>query len=1258
MLLPARPGVILARSVVLVALLAVAAWAGPARAADVPVENEADYQRLLDAIRATEYTRQGYLEGEANPRMVAAIAGLWAFAERNPLATPEQFSLFVAAYDDALAAAVPGDDRLASAGSVLTALNAARVSSAGVLAGTDTRVGRRAMELLGVGLPGLESFERSQLRMARFDLGSVQRWINRSETADALTGVLAGVSPAGDRAEGLSAAAEAYLESLGYTPMLGVTDPAQIEVNAGLAGLPDYAGFVAIRDDPGAHAALESEVFGAIEDIQTDAEDRLAAIGTAEIPDGLGLDSVAIFAAAADPNHPDHAAALQFLEDRRQAVVDSIRQTSDERSAVFARTMLLQQSAYPDVVYAAENARSFAGLQLQVNNELAVAQQSLAIVGSLGELGAAYATGNVFAGVTATANLVSGVLGLADLLGDGPPSVDQQIFDQITALRQQVEDLRVQMNARFDIVDAKLDVIYDTMIAAFGLLQDGINTLLADIASVRSSLDRIEAALFGFAQNLLLVDLTAQTDAVLDYRAKTGFDLAYADQSPSFTGGASGLTTFATFTAQTSAFAGPDNNQPMSLTLDNAADLLSGDAVVSRLLNDFRRVPPGLVTTDGTPVVGPIVSGRVAAPAPWSQAAAAYAQLSRESPWYFAYMLRNQQDAPGGNPAQIDQIIGQGERIALLASATRGREDLFNALLQRASDGMVGAQAAIDDLIDQELTDRGFMNSNARIDPWGPLGQTASPLIDAIVDVNLDGFSASRARLELISLSDRGYEISVSDHPVGSSAASTRDELIGRNVLDRLIRGTTNRPLVALEDRLAEMSPGSSNEFTMEVFIRLDGSNQSVRTIRVVAEVLDDLFGQGQVWGPPVNPVNNGGTWGQMATSAWISFSGGNFQFTMPLGQGDLVGLTFPVQGVRLSLPFPPGAFYEVDARLRVISDTSSYVSAGADYYNIQTQLLSNEYSAIRSAVRSEVFADLGGPGTPLGIAAKGLDNASSLLDGYLTLGASDALGRSEVLRTALRGVPDSEGLGFRSGDLAEVIAKASDGDDGSLGGAPGVDLPTVGDHFAQRIAAVGSEIALALASDAPSFPYVEFVLGELRDLRDNAFRLAIDDTYLAVGPIGVDAAEGLMANDVGQPGRIDNEDLAVDLAFFASPDHAPPANGNLTVQADGSFTYTPDPGFEGVDSFTYRLVAGVGDPDNPVGDPNVYSEPATVVLRVTASLCPGDFNGDGLLNFFDFAGFVGAFQAQDPAADFNGDGQFNFFDFPAFIDAFEAGCP
>lgn len=55
---------------------------------------------------------------------------------------------------------------------------------------------------------------------------------------------------------------------------------------------------------------------------------------------------------------------------------------------------------------------------------------------------------------------------------------------------------------------------------------------------------------------------------------------------------------------------------------------------------------------------------------------------------------------------------------------------------------------------------------------------------------------------------------------------------------------------------------------------------------------------------------------------------------------------------------------------------------------------------------------------------------------------------------------------------------------------------------------------------------------------------------------------------------------------------------------------------------------------------------------------CAADFNTDGQLNFFDVAGFIGAFNAQDPAADITGDGLYNFFDVAGFIALFNAGCP
>ncbi len=64
-----------------------------------------------------------------------------------------------------------------------------------------------------------------------------------------------------------------------------------------------------------------------------------------------------------------------------------------------------------------------------------------------------------------------------------------------------------------------------------------------------------------------------------------------------------------------------------------------------------------------------------------------------------------------------------------------------------------------------------------------------------------------------------------------------------------------------------------------------------------------------------------------------------------------------------------------------------------------------------------------------------------------------------------------------------------------------------------------------------------------------------------------------------------------------------------------------------------------------------------TVIIR-TNPVCEVDFNGDGVLNFFDVSEFIGALSVQDPSADLNNDGLFNFFDVSSFLSLFAQGCP
>ncbi len=58
-----------------------------------------------------------------------------------------------------------------------------------------------------------------------------------------------------------------------------------------------------------------------------------------------------------------------------------------------------------------------------------------------------------------------------------------------------------------------------------------------------------------------------------------------------------------------------------------------------------------------------------------------------------------------------------------------------------------------------------------------------------------------------------------------------------------------------------------------------------------------------------------------------------------------------------------------------------------------------------------------------------------------------------------------------------------------------------------------------------------------------------------------------------------------------------------------------------------------------------------------SAGVCPADFNGDTIVDFFDYLDFVAAFSANEPGADFNGDAVIDFFDYLDFVAAFSTGC-
>jgi VCBS repeat-containing protein len=94
----------------------------------------------------------------------------------------------------------------------------------------------------------------------------------------------------------------------------------------------------------------------------------------------------------------------------------------------------------------------------------------------------------------------------------------------------------------------------------------------------------------------------------------------------------------------------------------------------------------------------------------------------------------------------------------------------------------------------------------------------------------------------------------------------------------------------------------------------------------------------------------------------------------------------------------------------------------------------------------------------------------------------------------------------------------------------------------------------------------------------------AQNDSYtgLPEQTLSVAAAQGVLANDS------DVENSALTLTQLSAP-----ANGVLNLAADGSFTFVPDPGFTGTDTFSYRVSDGL-----------LNSAPSVVTLNIEQ---PGD---------------------------------------------------
>src|SRR5207245_2599952 len=90
-------------------------------------------------------------------------------------------------------------------------------------------------------------------------------------------------------------------------------------------------------------------------------------------------------------------------------------------------------------------------------------------------------------------------------------------------------------------------------------------------------------------------------------------------------------------------------------------------------------------------------------------------------------------------------------------------------------------------------------------------------------------------------------------------------------------------------------------------------------------------------------------------------------------------------------------------------------------------------------------------------------------------------------------------------------------------------------------------------------------------------------------------SATGVLANDTDA----DHNTLTAVLVGGA-------ANGGVVLNSDGSFTYTPNTGFSGTDTFTYKANDGTADSNVVTVTITVNSTPAVTTNPSNATVCAG----------------------------------------------------
>ena len=184
-------------------------------------------------------------------------------------------------------------------------------------------------------------------------------------------------------------------------------------------------------------------------------------------------------------------------------------------------------------------------------------------------------------------------------------------------------------------------------------------------------------------------------------------------------------------------------------------------------------------------------------------------------------------------------------------------------------------------------------------------------------------------------------------------------------------------------------------------------------------------------------------------------------------------------------------------------------------------------------------------------------------------------------------------GVGVAQAAVPSVTATKSDGVASGVKKLPGDTI-----DYTIRVSNGSIDDATGASLADTVDPNTIYVPGSLQSTP-----IARGDSYRATGNvrIQVPASSGVLANDSDPDG---------DALSVSNPGGVTAANGDLSLGADGAFTYNPAPGFEGTDTFTYTVSDGSGKSDTA----NTATASITVSGMIWFVNGAASTNGDGRL--------------------------------------------